>query len=183
MGKMSLNPLDDFAAIRGRLESLPIGRPLIAMVLQHIEHPSNAVITNLLDRGVHIALYIEDPADAPPELQKQGWDRIANIIPDFAGHERGGLDVWLVPNLPPFNATWIEGQFIAIRLHDELGVDTPQVSAPVDVGQMTIAEAGTPEYNVLTKIVYEFADRAATNNLGPQYVISEGNVLRAMGDH
>ena len=173
----------DVAAIRERLESLGVGGTTLATVIEPVESSSVDVVRTLLGKGCTVSLFVQDPLQARGLDKSAAWDRTANIIPDFAGNDSGSLEVWLTPSMP-FGAVWVEEEFIAFRpLADATlpsEVQRPGVGALNDA---VIAEVGSREYAVLAEMVKEFAATIFVATLGPAFVISRGEVIRAMGDH
>ena len=69
---------------------------------------------------------------------------------------------------------------LARRTLKALGGSPPGVGALKDA---VLAEVGSREYAVLAETLREFAASVFAATLGPAFVISRGEVTRAMGDH
>jgi hypothetical protein len=173
----------DVAAFCERVESPRPGGTKLATVVEPIESSFGDVVRTLLSKGCIVSLFVQDPLQADDADKRVAWDRTTNIIPDYAGNDSGSLEVWLSESMP-FGAVWVEEEFIVFQpladatLRSE--VLPPGVGASKDA---VIADVGSREYTVLAEMLQEFAGSVSVATLGPAFVISRGEVKRAMGDH
>jgi len=173
----------DEAAIRERVESLRVGGTRLAIVVEAVESQFVEVVRTLLSKAFLVALYVQDPLQADKLHKRAAWNRTINIIDDFVGNGPGSLDVWLSPSMP-FSAVWVEEEFVAFRSHTDSDLSRWLPLSDIDATSGTIvAGVGSREYMVLAEMLKEFAHRVFIATLGPAFVITRGEVTRAMGDH
>lgn len=173
----------DVAALCERVESLRPGGPKLATVVEPVQSSLGDVVRTLLSKGCIVSLFVQDPLRADDADKRAAWDRTTNVIPDYAGNGSGSLEVWLSESMP-FSAVWVEEEFIVVQPFVDATlpaeVQPPGVGASKDA---VVAEAGSREYAVLAEMLKEFAGSVFVATLGPAFIISRGEVTRAMGDH